>query len=255
MKMPANKSNASKSIRKQKKTSTWSFKRIFLMLFLLGFGYLALEFVLLPSGKEIKSNNPPTTALINVRKQEAVRQGKNLEIKQIWKPIDQISPNLIKAVLAGEDARFFQHSGFDTEEIKKAIEKDWEEGEFLRGASTITQQLAKNLYLSESKNPLRKLKEAAITYYLEKNLGKKRILEVYLNVIEWGDGVFGAEAASRYHLGKSISEISPSEGAYLAAMIPNPRTVFNPAKNPKKVARRQQIISKRMGAVSLPKKW
>lgn len=253
--MPANKSNASKSIRKQKKTSNWSFKRIFLILFFLGFGYLSLEFILLPDGKELKTNNPTTTALINVRKQQAANDGKNFDLKQVWKPIDQISPNLIKAVLAGEDARFFQHRGFDTEEIKKALEKDWEEGEFLRGASTITQQLAKNLYLSESKNPLRKVKEAAITHYLEKNLGKKRILEVYLNVIEWGDGVFGAEAAARYHLGKSISDISSSEGAYLAAMIPNPRTVYNPAKNPKKVARRQQLISKRMGAITLPKKW
>ncbi|MBK7992167.1 MAG: monofunctional biosynthetic peptidoglycan transglycosylase [Blastocatellia bacterium] len=141
-------------------------------------------------------------------------------MKQSWQPIDQISPNLLRGVLAGEDARFFQHNGFDTVEIQKSFGKDWEEGAFVRGASTITQQLAKNLYLSESKNPLRKVKEAAITYYLEKNLGKKRILEVYLNVIEWGDGVFGAEAAAQKYFGKSISQVSVSEAAYLTAMIP-----------------------------------
>ncbi|MBN8721622.1 MAG: monofunctional biosynthetic peptidoglycan transglycosylase [Acidobacteria bacterium] len=253
--MMSKKVNASKPIRKQKKANGWSFKRIFLVLFLLGFGYLGLEFILLPTGKELKAANTTTTALMQARQREAIREGRAFEIKQSWQPIDQISPNLLRGVLAGEDARFFQHNGFDTVEIQKALEKDWEEGAFVRGASTITQQLAKNLYLSESKNPLRKVKEAAITYYLEKNLGKKRILEVYLNVIEWGDGVFGAEAAAQKYFGKSISQVSVSEAAYLTAMIPNPRTVYNPSKNPKRVAKRQQLILRRMNAVKFPKGW
>lgn len=253
--MPSKKGNASVKVRKQQNAGGWSFKKIFLVLFLLGFGYLGLEFIFLPTGKELKTGNPTTTAMMEARKKEAVTQGRDFEIKQTWKPINQISTNLVKAVLAGEDARFFQHNGFDREELKKAIEKDWEEGRFVRGASTVSQQLSKNLYLSESKNPIRKIKEAGVTYYLEKNLGKKRILEIYLNVIEWGDGVFGAEAAARKYFGKSVSQISASEAAYLAAMIPNPRTVYNPSKNPKKVARRQNLILKRMGAVRLPKGW
>ena len=253
--MPNKKVNASTKVRKQKNPKGWSFKRIFLFLFLLGCGYLALEFLFLPTGKELITGNPTSTAMIEARKKDALNQGKAFEPKQTWQPINQISTNLVKAVLAGEDSRFFQHNGFDTEELKKAIQKDWEEGRFVRGASTLSQQLAKNLYLSESKNPIRKVKEAAITYYLEKNLGKKRLLEVYLNVIEWGDGVFGAEAAARRYFGKSISEVSTSEAAYLAAMIPNPRTVYNPSKNPKKVARRQNLILKRMTAVKLPKGW
>jgi monofunctional biosynthetic peptidoglycan transglycosylase len=253
--MPSKKVNASPNVRKPKNASSWSFKKIFLILFLLGFTYIALEFLFLPTGKELKTGNPTTTAMIEARKTQAASQNKTLEIKQTWKPINQISTNLVRAVLTGEDSRFFQHNGFDTEELKKAIEKDWEEGKFLRGASTVTQQLAKNLYLSESKNPARKIKEAGITYYLEKNLGKKRILEVYLNVIEWGDGIFGAEAASKKYFNKSASQLSTGEAAYLAAMIPNPRTVYNPAKNPKKVARRQNIILKRMGAMKLPKGW
>ncbi|MBI4854226.1 MAG: monofunctional biosynthetic peptidoglycan transglycosylase [Acidobacteria bacterium] len=253
--MPSKKVNASTKVRKQENARSWSFKRIFLILFLAVFGYIGLEFLFLPTGKELKAGNPTSTAMIEARKKEAVSQARTLEIKQNWQPINQISKNLVKAVLAGEDSRFFQHNGFDTEELKKAVEKDWEEGRFVRGASTISQQLAKNLYLSESKNPIRKVKEAAITYYLEKNLGKKRILEIYLNVIEWGDGVFGAEAASRKYFNKSVSELSSSEAAYLAAMIPNPRTVYNPTKNPKKVARRQNIIAKRMNVVRLPKGW
>ncbi|MEM4405110.1 MAG: monofunctional biosynthetic peptidoglycan transglycosylase, partial [Nitrososphaerota archaeon] len=229
--------------------------RILFIILSLALGYLVLEFLLLPSCKDLKEKNPETTAMIERRLEQAEAEGRKPVRQQQWVPIERISNNLVRAVLAGEDARFFEHNGFDTEAIKKAIEHDWKEGRFARGASTITQQLAKNLYLSESKNPLRKLKEAIITQRLEANLDKKRILEIYLNVIEWGDGIYGAEAASRFYFGKSAAQLSASEGAYLSAMIPNPRTVYNPKKNPKRVARRQKLIQKLMRRISLPKNW
>lgn len=240
---------------KSPKTRRWSIKRIFLILMLLGLGYLGIEFLLLPSGREYQATNPATTALIEAREAQAKSNGQPLDRKQTWVSINKISPNLVRAVLAGEDAKFFKHNGFDTDAMQKALEKDIEERRFARGASTISQQLAKNLYLSESKNPLRKFKEALITKRMENNLSKKRILEIYLNVIEWGDGIFGAEAAAHKYFGKSAAQLSTSEGAYLAAMIPNPRTVYNPAQNPKKVARRQQILLRHMKGVSLPKDW
>ncbi|MEJ7713876.1 MAG: biosynthetic peptidoglycan transglycosylase [Pyrinomonadaceae bacterium] len=123
---------------------------------------------------------------------------------------------------------------------------------FKRGASTITQQLAKNLYLSTERSFLRKGREAFITYFLERKLNKRRILEIYLNVIEWGDSIYGAEAASQYYFNKSASQINGSEAARLAAMIPNPRTVFNPQKNPRRVARRQRVILRGMPHVKVP---
>ncbi len=122
---------------------------------------------------------------------------------------------------------------------------------FKRGASTVSQQLAKNLYLSEERNFLRKGREALITYFLERELSKKRILEIYLNIIEWGDGVYGAEAASRYYFKKSASNLTPQESAYLSAMIPSPLNVFNPKKNPKRVVRRQKVILRGMNHVKL----
>lgn len=210
---------------------------------------------MLPSCNDLKSKNPETTALIERRLEQAKAEGRTPVRRQQWVPIELISKHLLRAVIASEDARFFEHNGFDTEAIKKAIEYDLKKGRFARGASTITQQLAKNLYLSESKNPLRKLKEAIITTRLEANLSKKRILELYLNVIEWGEDIYGAEAASRHYFGKPAKDLSPAEAAYLAAMIPNPRTVFNPSKYPKRVARRQKRILKLMNTTSLPREW
>ncbi|MBL8151986.1 MAG: monofunctional biosynthetic peptidoglycan transglycosylase [Blastocatellia bacterium] len=242
-------------LKTDRKARKWSFKKIFLLVAALGLLYFGIEYLLLPTGKDLKETNPKTTAMIEARLEQAKAAGREEVKQQIWVPIDKISNNLVRAVLAGEDARFFSHNGFDTEAIKKAIEHDWKEGRFARGASTVTQQLAKNLYLSESKNPLRKLKEAIITRRLEENLSKKRILEIYLNVIEWGDGIYGAEAASKNYFGKSASQLSANDAAFLAAMIPNPRTVYNPKKNPKRVTRRQKLLLKRMRAVNLPKGW
>jgi monofunctional biosynthetic peptidoglycan transglycosylase len=170
---------------------------------------------------------------------------------QNWVPYRRISPQLVRAVLVTEDARFWQHSGLDYEQIKESMEINLERGEFARGASTITQQLAKNLYLSPSKNPVRKLKELIIARRLEQELPKGRILELYLNVIEWGDGIYGADAAARTYFGKRASQVSAAEAALLAAAIANPR-VMNPGNPTARLRRRQQMVLRRMGAVEPP---
>lgn len=233
--------------------------------------WLGYEFATFPSISKLKSENPATTSMIEYRLSEAAKEGREPRKFMVWQPIEQISPNLQRAVLAGEDARFFQHDGFDWEAINKAWDEAVKEGEkeakaegdydpndwippmpsFKRGASTVTQQLAKNLYLSEDRNFLRKGREAVYTYFIERDLSKKRILEIYLNVIEWGDGIYGAEAASRVYFNKSASQLTPQEAAYLSAMIPSPLNVFNPKKNPKRVVRRQKAILRGMNSVKL----
>lgn len=207
-----------------------------------------------PNVAKLRDANPDSTAMIDIRADEAVSEGRAVRREQIWVPLDRISTNVFRAVLAGEDSRFFEHNGFDYEAIKDAAEENWEQKKIVRGASTITQQLAKNLYLSESRDPFRKIREAMITRSIEANLTKWRILEIYLNVIEWGDGIYGIEAAAQNYFGISASKLSPSQAAHLAAMIPNPRTVYNPSKNPRNVARRQRIIARNMRAVRLPKR-
>jgi monofunctional biosynthetic peptidoglycan transglycosylase len=246
-------------------------KVLFLVLIGAVLVWIGYEFVTFPSISKLRTENPQTSSMIEYRLQQAREENREPRKYMVWQPIEQISPNLAKAVLAGEDARFFEHKGFDWEAINKAWDEAVKEGEkeakaegdydpndwippmpsFKRGASTITQQLAKNLYLSEDRNFLRKGREAAYTYFLERNLNKKRILEIYLNVIEWGDGIYGAEAAARVYFNKSASNLSPQEAAYLSAMIPSPLNVFNPKKNPKRVARRQKAILRGMGSVKL----
>ena len=250
----------------------WRWTKI-LFLILLGSiaVWLAYELITFPSISRLRTENPTTTSMIEYRIQEAVADGKEPRKYMIWTPIEQISPNLQRAVLAGEDSHFFQHNGFDWDAIQKAWDDGMKEGEkeakeegdydpndwippmpsFKRGASTVTQQLAKNLYLSEDRNFLRKGREVLYTYFLERDLSKKRILELYLNVIEWGDGVYGAEAASRVYFKKSASALTAPEAAYLAAMIPSPLNVFNPQKNPKRLARRQRVILRYMNSVKL----
>jgi monofunctional biosynthetic peptidoglycan transglycosylase len=163
----------------------------------------------------------------------------------------RISPHLTRAVQVAEDARFWQHEGIDLEQLRESIETNIERGEFARGASTITQQLAKNLYLSPSKNPVRKLRELLIARRLEAELDKRRIFELYLNVIEWGDGIYGAEAAARKYFRKSAAALGPQESALLAAAIVNPR-VLDPARPSARLKRRQQMIARRMGAAAPP---
>ncbi|GAB5047290.1 monofunctional biosynthetic peptidoglycan transglycosylase [Thermodesulfovibrio sp. TK110] len=189
----------------------------------------------------LKKKNPELTGMMKYRMEQWQKQGKKIKIKKVWMPLYRISPYLVKAVLIGEDDKFYTHSGFDIEGIKKAIEKDIKEKKLKYGGSTITQQLAKNLYLSPSKNPVRKIQEAIITWRLEKTLSKKRILELYLNVAEWGEGIFGAEAASRYYFGKSASELTAMEAAKLAASLPNPLK-YSPAGNSRFVERRANLI-------------
>ena len=245
-------------------------KATLLVLLGLVIGFLGYEAIMWINISHLKTGNPVTTSLIETRADEAQARGEQPTRMQIWVPLDRISPNLQRAVLAGEDSNFATHNGFDYKAIQKAYDEalrnaaqeakkegendDWLPTipEFKRGASTISQQLAKNLYLSSRRNFFRKGQEAILTVFLEKQLSKRRILEIYLNVIEWGDGVYGAEAASQYYFHKPASALNANQAAFLSAMIPNPRTVFNPRVNPRRVARRQRIIQRGMPHVRLP---
>jgi monofunctional biosynthetic peptidoglycan transglycosylase len=171
----------------------------------------------------LKKENPGKTALMDYREREWRRLGTKVRIEKKWVPLSRVSPYLIRAVIIAEDDKFWSHHGFDLDAIQKALEKDIQKGSFAFGGSTISQQLAKNLYLTPSKNPVRKLREAVITWRMERTLTKRRILEIYLNVAEWGNGVFGIEAASFHHYGKPSSLLSAEEAARLAAVLPNPR--------------------------------
>ncbi len=196
---------------------------------------------LMPDISKLKKENPGKTSFMKYREKEWEKKGKKYTIYQVWAPLSRVSPYLIKAVLIAEDDKFWKHEGFDYEAIQKAMEKDIKAKKFKLGGSTISQQLAKNLYLSPAKNPLRKIAEAVITWRMEQVLSKKRILELYLNVIEWGEGIFGAEAASRHYFGKSCSDLSPEEAARLAAVLPNPRK-YNPTGNQRYVVNRSNLI-------------
>jgi monofunctional biosynthetic peptidoglycan transglycosylase len=215
------------------------------------FGFVVYGYLTLPDVRPLATSNPATTAFIELRAAEARAKGKPPRRAQRWISYGKISADLKKAVLVAEDAAFWSHDGVDYDELQKSIELDWARGQLTRGASTITQQLAKNLYLSPSRNPMRKLRELIIARRLEAELKKARILELYLNVIEWGDGIYGIEAASRAYFGRSASALGPVDSALLAGAIINPR-VLNPATPTARLLRRQQIILKRMGAVSPP---
>ena len=168
-----------------------------------------------------------------------------------WVPYERISPNLKRAIIAAEDGKFLQHEGFDFEAIQEAYERNLEKGKFVRGGSTISQQLAKNLFLSGKKTPWRKIEEAVITLMLENVMSKRRILEIYLNVIEWGNGIFGAEAAMRYYYGVSTSSVTAEQAAHLAAMVPNPR-FYDRNRNTPWLLRKTDIILNRMASTQIP---
>ena len=190
----------------------------------------------------LQRKNPGKTAFMTHREIEWEFKGlKNRKIQQVYVPLSKISPYAAKAVLIAEDDKFYSHEGFDFEAMQKAIEKDIKLGKLKYGGSTISQQLAKNLFLSPTKNPLRKIKEAILTWRIENNLSKRRILELYLNVAEWGDGIFGIEAASRHYFGKSAAELAPMEAARLAVVLPNPLKL-NPAGTSKYVEKRAEIV-------------
>lgn len=247
------------------------FKYTFLALVGLFLGWVIFELITFPNISQLREQNPETTSMIETRIREARARGEQPKKIQTWVPLEKISVNLQRAVLAGEDTNFATHNGFDYAAIQRAWDEAQreatkeakEEGDdqsswipampsFKRGASTISQQLAKNLFLSSERSFFRKGREAVITYFLERKLSKRRILEIYLNVIEWGDGIYGAEAAAQHYFRKSAAELTPREAAFLSAIIPNPNTVFNPQKNPRRVARRQRIIQRGMPYVKLP---
>jgi monofunctional biosynthetic peptidoglycan transglycosylase len=225
--------------------------RAILALFAIGFGCAAFIYLTLPDVRALRSSNPESTAFIDLRAREARARGEKPRRIQRWVPYARVSSNLKRAVLVTEDSRFWTHEGIDFDELKESMEVNIERMEFARGGSTITQQLAKNLYLSPSKNPIRKLRELLIARRLEAELSKQRILELYLNVIEWGDGIYGAEAAARTYFHESAADLSPPEAALLAAAITNPR-VMSPARPTARLRRRQDMVMRRMGAVTPP---
>ena len=188
---------------------------------------------------------------MELREREAARAGKPIRHYQIWVPYSRISQNLKRAVLVAEDDAFWEHEGIDLEQLKISIQNDIGSGRAVRGGSTITQQLAKNLYLSPSRDPLRKLRELIIARRLEAALSKARIFEIYLNVIEWGDGIWGADAAARSYFGTSAASVGPDQAALLAGAIINPR-VYSPAHPNGRLLRRQRIIRSRMGGYTPP---
>jgi monofunctional biosynthetic peptidoglycan transglycosylase len=218
-----------------------SLKRFLTILLVIAVAAIMVYLILVPDISGLKKKNPKKTALMEYCQEEWKKRGKKYRITQIWVPLSSVSPYLIKAVLIGEDDKFWSHEGFDYEAMRKAIEKDIKAGKFKFGGSTISQQLVKNLYLSPSKNPLRKLREAVITWRMEKVLSKRRILELYLNIAEWGEGIFGIEAAARYYYGKSASELDPVESARLVAVLPNPIR-YNPLGDSRYVAHRSDLI-------------
>jgi monofunctional glycosyltransferase len=194
-----------------------------------------------PDVSRLKKENPKKTSFMEYREDQWKEQRKKITIRQQWVPLSRVSNYMTKAVLIAEDDKFWGHKGFDFDAIEKAIEKDIKEKKFKVGGSTISQQLAKNLYLTPSKNPMRKIKEAIYTWRLERNLTKRRILELYLNVAEWGDGIFGIEAASRHYYKKSAAELSAMEAARLASSLPNPRK-YVPTGNSGYINKRSSII-------------
>lgn len=198
-----------------------------------------------------RSHNPAASAFMNEQLAKLQEDDPEAELRQKWVPYAQISPNLKRALIAAEDAKFADHEGFDWDGIEAAFEKNLKQGRIVAGGSTISQQLAKNLFLSSKKTPWRKLEEAAITVMLEKVLDKRRIFEIYLNVIEWGNGVFGAEAAARYYFHTSAARLSAGQAAKLAAMVPNPR-YYDEHRNATGLMKKTRIIQRRMAFADLP---
>ena len=224
-----------------------------MVLAVLAFGFCAgaYTWLTLPDVRSLRTRNPPTTAFIELRIREAAARGDAPRRVQRWVPYNRISPNLTRAVLVAEDGTFWQHDGVDYAQLRDAVEVSVERLEFVRGASTITQQLAKNLYLSPDRSPIRKLRELLIARRLEAELSKQRILELYLNVIEWGDGIYGAEAAARQYFRTSAAALGPQESSLLAAAIVNPR-YFDIGHPSARLRRRQQMILGRLGLARPP---
>jgi monofunctional biosynthetic peptidoglycan transglycosylase len=197
-----------------------------------------------------KWNNPSMTSFMSIRLSELREKNPNAKLKYQWRDYSDISVHLKRAVIAAEDGKFLSHHGFDWEGIEKALEKNQKRGKRTAGGSTITQQLAKNLFLSPSKSYIRKIQEAVITLMIEVSWDKKRILEVYLNVAEWGNGVFGAEAGARRHFGIGAKQVSAYQAAQMVVMLPNPRRFEN--RLPAYAQRYANSVLKRMPMTAIP---
>ena len=210
-----------------------------------GLACLSYSWITLPDVRGLRRAAPDETAFMRLRSAEAQAAGIRLRVRRQWLPYSRISPTLRRAVLVAEDAAFWDHQGIDLAELQASVEAYWNRGGVLRGGSTITQQLAKNLYLRPDRNPYRKLVELLISRRLEAELSKARILELYLNLIEWGDGIWGAEAAARAYFGQSAASLSAEQAALLAGAIINPR-LLNPARPNTRLRNRQQLILRRM---------
>ena len=195
--------------------------------------------------------NPQSTRFMDIRLSELRETSPDASLQHQWVSYEQISRHLKRALIASEDARFVDHEGFDWDGIQRAVEKNQKKGRFVAGGSTISQQLAKNLFLSPDKTPWRKVEEAIITLMLETVMGKERIFEIYLNVIEWGNGIFGAEAAARHYYNVSAAQLSPEQAARLAGMVPNPR-YYDSHRNAPGLGRKTAIILARMRSAELP---
>jgi monofunctional biosynthetic peptidoglycan transglycosylase len=198
----------------------------------------------LPPRSEVRAlatKNPTRTRLMEQRTEEARAKGRKARVVQSWVPLSRVSRHLIHAVIASEDQNFFGHEGVDWHAIEESFQRDVQKRRFARGGSTITQQLAKNLYFGTRKSLIRKLRELVVAHWLETDLSKARILALYLNLIEWGDGIYGCEAAARHWYGKPASDLSADEAAGLAAMIPNPRRL-----NPRVNAARHERATRRV---------
>jgi monofunctional biosynthetic peptidoglycan transglycosylase len=204
-------------------------------------GYVAWR---LPSRAEIRAlahANPRTTSVMHQREEEARDAHRKLRHEQSWVPLSRVARSLIQAVIVAEDPKFFGHGGIDWDAIKESAETDWKRGGFVRGGSTITQQVAKNVFFTTRKSLTRKLMEVVVARQLEADLSKRRILEIYLNVIEWGDGIYGCEAAARSYYGKPAADLDEDEAAGLAGMIPSPKKI-NPRVNSTRFARAQRRV-------------
>ena len=198
------------------------------------------------------SFNPDSTAFMNDGLARLQQHKPDAELRYRWVDYNRISMSLKRAVIAAEDSRFLEHEGFDLDGLEAALQKNLKKGRIVAGGSTISQQLSKNLFLSPSRNPLRKVQEAVITVMIESIWSKRRILEVYLNVIEWGNGVYGAEAASRRYFKTSAAAVGKDQAALLAAMIPNPR-YYETHRGSRGLLKRKAIIAARMHQVSVPR--
>ncbi|MBN2370303.1 MAG: monofunctional biosynthetic peptidoglycan transglycosylase [Vicinamibacteria bacterium] len=203
--------------------------------------------------RRLSLRNPSETSVMRQRADEARRSGRQPRCVKRWAPLSRVSRHLIRAVIVAEDPNFFGHEGIDWGAVRESIETNVKKRRFARGASTITQQLAKNLFFTTRKSVTRKLRELVAARWIEQDLSKLRIIELYLNVIEWGDGLYGCEAAARRYYGKSAARLSEAEAAGLAAMIPSPRRI-NPRDNPTRHARSQRRILRLMARFGFVKR-